>query len=94
MALWHLLLRPTDELQELIPRLGVVTENSQHGAGDRLGVCLLHASHHHAHVTVREGNGWSSEETPRQVRAVTTSQATEDTAPRHPYRTVTEMQKC
>lgn len=39
-----------DEVKELLPRLGVVAEDTQHGAGDGLAVDLLDSAHHHAHV--------------------------------------------
>src|SRR5580704_12532821 len=38
------------EPQKLIARLRVVTEAAAQGAGDGLGVLLLHAAHHHAQV--------------------------------------------
>lgn len=38
------------ESQELLPGLGVLQVNSQHGARHRAAVHLLHAAHHHAHV--------------------------------------------
>jgi len=39
-----------DQVQELLTGLRVVTEHAQHGRRHSLGVDLLHASHHHAHV--------------------------------------------
>lgn len=43
-----------DELQELLTRLGVLSEDTEHGAGDGLAGHLLHPSHHHAHVAATE----------------------------------------
>ncbi len=40
-----------DQSQELVSCLGVLTENTQHGAGHSLAVHLLDASHNHTHVT-------------------------------------------
>ena len=42
--------RGAHEREELFARLRVVPEPAQHGRRDRLGVDLLHAAHHHAHV--------------------------------------------
>lgn len=42
------------EGQELLPSALVVTELAQHRRGGRLGVDLLHPTHHHAHMP--EGN--------------------------------------
>lgn len=45
------------QVEELLARLGVIPEHSQHGGGDRLAVDLLHTSHHHAHVPVETREG-------------------------------------
>lgn len=45
-----------DQVEELLARLLVIPEHTQHRRRDRLAVDLLHAAHHHAHVTGREGN--------------------------------------
>src|SRR5205823_12277476 len=39
-----------DQRQELVARLLAIPECAQHGAGDRAGVLLLDAPHHHAQV--------------------------------------------
>src|SRR5581483_2211783 len=38
------------EPQEFIPRLPIVAETAAQGTGDRLGVLLLHPTHHHAQM--------------------------------------------
>lgn len=46
-----------DEGEELLPRLWVFSEYAQHGASDSLAVHFLHATHYHAHVSIRKRAG-------------------------------------
>lgn len=41
------------ELEELLARLGVLPEHSQHAARDGLARHFLHAAHHHTHVPAK-----------------------------------------
>src|SRR5579862_9411702 len=43
-------LGPADQVQELLPRLGIAAEPALHGAGDHMSVVLLHAAHHDAQM--------------------------------------------
>lgn len=49
-------LSASDQGQELVTCLGVLSEHAEHGAGHRLAVHLLNASHDHAHVTGEHGD--------------------------------------
>lgn len=44
------------QVEELLTRLRVIAEHTQHGGSDRLAIDLLHAPHHHAHVTGKDNN--------------------------------------
>ena len=48
---WVLAGLASDEGEELLACLGVIAEHPQHSARHRLAVQLLHAPHHHAHVS-------------------------------------------
>ena len=45
-----------NQVQKFFPCLLIFAKNAQHGARSRLAVDLLHSSHHHAHVTERNGS--------------------------------------
>lgn len=45
-----------DEIEELLPRLGVIAEDAGHRGCHRLAVDLLDTSHNHAHVPVMKKN--------------------------------------
>ena len=40
--------RSPDQREKFLARLLIVAEGAEHGAGDRLGILLLDAAHHHA----------------------------------------------